>query len=73
MAAIVSKANGQIFCGATIIDTNYALTAAHCINSQGRYASDIELLVGEHDYRNRWLFYQYRIIRTINTLEWFNF
>lgn len=53
MAAIVSKANGQLFCGATIIDANYALTAAHCINSPGRYASDIELLVGEHDYRNR--------------------
>lgn len=53
MAAIVSKANGQLFCGASIIDANYALTAAHCINSPGRYASDIELLVGEHDYRNR--------------------
>lgn len=53
MAAIVSKSNGQLFCGASIIDANYALTAAHCINSPGRYASDIELLVGEHDYRNR--------------------
>lgn len=53
MAAIVSKSKGQLFCGASIIDANYALTAAHCINSPGRYASDIELLVGEHDYRNR--------------------
>lgn len=51
MAAIVSKADGQLYCGATIIDENYALTAAHCVNSPGRYAENIVLLVGEHDYR----------------------
>lgn len=56
MAAIVSKTDGRLYCGATIIDEYYALTAAHCVNTNGRYASDIELLVGEHDYRNRMLF-----------------
>lgn len=53
MAAIVSKKDGEVLCGATIIDANYALTAAHCINTPGKYASDLELLVGEHDYKNR--------------------
>lgn len=51
MAAIVKKSGGQVHCGATIIDENYALTAAHCVNSRGSYASDLELLVGEHDYQ----------------------
>lgn len=51
MAAIIKKSSGQVHCGATIIDENYALTAAHCVNSRGSYASDLELLVGEHDYQ----------------------
>lgn len=55
MAAIVSKNGGQLYCGATIIDEMYALTAAHCVNTPGKYESDIELLVGDHDYRNRML------------------
>lgn len=53
MAALISKQDGQIKCGATIIDSYYALTAAHCVNSPGMYANNLELLVGEHDYRNR--------------------
>lgn len=53
MAAIVSKSNGRMICGASIIDAKYALTAAHCVNSPGKYATDVELLVGEHDDRIR--------------------
>lgn len=53
MAAIISKTDNQLYCGATIIDKHYAITAAHCVNSAGRYAHEIELLVGDHDYRNR--------------------
>lgn len=53
MAALISKRDGQIKCGATIIDQYYALTAAHCVNSPGMFAENLELLVGEHDYRNR--------------------
>lgn len=53
MAALVSKSSGQVFCGASIIDANYAMTAAHCVNAPGRYPSEIDLLVGEHDYQNR--------------------
>ncbi|XP_055317480.1 venom serine protease-like [Sitodiplosis mosellana] len=52
MAAIVTKQDGQVQCGATIIDQYYALTAAHCVNSPGKFAEQLELLVGEHDYRN---------------------
>lgn len=50
MAALVSIRNREVLCGATIIDVNYALTAAHCVNLPGRYASDMVLLVGDHDY-----------------------
>lgn len=50
MAALISKANREVLCGATIIDANYALTAAHCVNIPNRYADDMYLLVGEHDY-----------------------
>lgn len=50
MAALISKANRDVLCGATIIDANYAMTAAHCVNYQNRYAKDMLLLVGEHDY-----------------------
>ena len=53
MAALITKRDGQIQCGAKIIDQYYALTAAHCVNSPGKYADQLELLVGEHDYRNR--------------------
>lgn len=54
-AAIVTKRDGRLQCGATIIDQYYALTAAHCVNTPGMYAEEIELLVGEHDYRTRML------------------
>lgn len=57
MAAITTKRDNQPFCGATIIDSHYALTAAHCINTAGHYANEIELLVGDHDYRNRMEFF----------------
>lgn len=57
MAAIFQKSSNQLLCGATIIHENYVLTAAHCVNSPGRYPKDIELLVGDHDYRNRMFFY----------------
>lgn len=69
MAALVSKANGQLFCGATIIDENYALSAAHCVNAPGRYAADIELLVGEHDYRNRTNYWRYLFSTTVLILN----
>lgn len=50
MAAVVSRNSGELYCGATIISDYYALTAAHCVNVGGRNASQILLLVGDHDY-----------------------
>lgn len=53
MAGLVSKRGTEPYCGATIIDANYAMTAAHCINTAGHHANEIDLLVGDHDFTNR--------------------
>ncbi|KAG4069013.1 hypothetical protein HA402_008324 [Bradysia odoriphaga] len=55
-----------IFCGATIIDKSYAITAAHCVMK--RDVQDLALLVGDHDYRtgNETKFAAlYRLSRTV--------
>lgn len=48
-AGLVTQNASFIFCGATIIDKSYAITAAHC--AQIRDVRDLALLVGDHDYR----------------------
>ncbi len=48
-AGLVSQNRRIIFCGATIIDRNFAITAAHCVTE--RDVNTLALLVGDHDYR----------------------
>lgn len=57
MAAIVSRSTRELYCGATIISRYHVLTAAHCINSGGRNASNLLLLVGEHDRSTGWFLF----------------
>lgn len=38
-----------IFCGATIIDKSFAITAAHCVKD--RNLNNYALLVGDHNYK----------------------
>lgn len=55
-AGLVAQNMRIIFCGATIIDQSYAVTAAHCVTK--RDVNNLALLVGDHDYRigrNRFL------------------
>ncbi|KAG5674162.1 hypothetical protein PVAND_004146 [Polypedilum vanderplanki] len=47
MAGLVDFIERRIYCGATLISTTYALSAAHC--KSGRAISKLGLIVGEHD------------------------
>lgn len=48
-AGLVAQNMHIIFCGATIIDQSYAITAAHCVTKKER--NSLALLVGDHNYR----------------------
>lgn len=48
-AGLVTQYLTIIFCGATIIDNSFAITAAHCVIK--RDVNNLALLVGDHDYR----------------------
>merc|ERR1719367_2601039 len=47
-AGMVWSGSSSVFCGATVISDEWILTAAHCVD--GTTASDIQMLLGEHDY-----------------------
>uniref|UniRef100_T1J631 Peptidase S1 domain-containing protein n=1 Tax=Strigamia maritima TaxID=126957 RepID=T1J631_STRMM len=43
----ISTHNGYLFCGGTLINNRYVITAAHC--TRGRSASSLLVVLGEHD------------------------
>merc|ERR1712192_202352 len=47
---MVWSGSSSVFCGATVISDEWILTAAHCTDGTG--ASEIQVLMGEHDYWN---------------------
>merc|ERR1712192_241643 len=47
---MVWSGSSSVFCGATVISDEWILTAAHCTDGTG--ASEIQVLLGEHDYWN---------------------
>lgn len=47
MAGVVDADERRIFCGATIISNNHAISAAHC--SLGRKITRMAIIVGEHN------------------------
>lgn len=60
-AGLVAQNMRTSFCGATIIDKSYAITAAHCLTN--RKVNTLALLVGDHDYQSgNNLFVQVKIL-----------
>lgn len=66
MAGLVQGNRATVFCGATIVTQWYAVTAAHCLLK--RSPSEVRLLVGEHNYDDR---FDTPYARLYN-LQWFN-
>lgn len=50
IAGLVAQNMRTIFCGATIIDKSFTITAAHCVVN--RDVNFLALLVGDHDYQS---------------------
>merc|ERR1712106_287438 len=48
MTGLVSSGGDRVWCGATLISSEWAMTAAHC--TEGDDPENIEVLLGEHDY-----------------------
>lgn len=48
MAGLIEGKSAVVFCGAVIVSPFNAVSAAHCFSR--KVASNLQLLVGEHDY-----------------------
>lgn len=48
MVGLIEGRNPVVFCGAVIVSNYHAVSTAHCFSRKS--ASNLALLVGDHDY-----------------------
>lgn len=64
MAGLMDTSDRGVFCGGTIIASNYVVTSAHCLFN--RQATSLSILIGDHDYATSMVDHFYDFLLRVN-------